>query len=329
MRRIQTLADIGEVGFLKRLQRVLPAVAANIGVGVGDDAALLRGLSPLAVLSCDMLIEGVDFERTWATPKDIGHKAAAANLSDLAAMGSNPRALLAAVALRPQEPVRDALAMLRSLDAVGRQYGAPLVGGDISKTSGPMVLSVTAVGQGGKTTLRRSAARLGDVVLVSGTLGEAALGLHLLQQGHKQPASMIRRQLRPNPQVALGRLLSEQRLARAAADISDGLAKDALHIVPKGLGVALDLQALPLSSTFLRQAKGCNLDAYRLALTGGEDFELVVAVPPAKVLAARAAAQGLGLRLTAVGTVVRRAGLHLRGERGDAPTAGFDHFAKG
>ena len=183
-----TVADIGEAGLLARIARAFGKRDPRLLVGVGDDAAVLRALGPTAVVSADMLVEDVDFSRVWAKPEDIGHKAAAANLSDLAAMGATPRALVVALAMQPREQVSFVLRLLRSLDATGRGFGAPLVGGDISKTAGPLIVSVTVLGVASQRhVLQRHQGRLGDVVMVSGTLGGAALGLRALQaRSHEQ-----------------------------------------------------------------------------------------------------------------------------------------------
>ncbi len=318
----QTVADVGEAGLIARIQRYVKPRGAGVVVGVGDDAALVRAVKPAAVLTTDMLVENVDFRFAWATWADVGHKAAAVNLSDLAAMGARPRGLLLSLALRPDVQVSDVMALVSTLAKVGARYGAPLVGGDLSKIDGPVVASVTAIGEvDPKHALRRHAARIGDVVLVSGALGGAAAGLEALQAGLASP--LRKRQLRPTPNIDLGMALAKSGLIKSAADISDGLARDALHLVPKGAGVALDVTALPIDRGVTRVADRLHRDPIRFAIAGGEDFELVLACACNDVARVQAIARRLRHRLTAVGRVVRAAGLTMEGADGfDA----FDHF---
>lgn len=297
-------------------------------LGIGDDAAVLRQLGPLAVVSADMLIAGVDFERAWATPKDIGHKAAAVNLSDLAAMGARPRALVASIACHPEDNVDDVVNLLLSLHRTGAALGAPLVGGDISKTAGPWVVAVTVLGEvAPRHVLQRYRGRPGDYLCVSGRLGAAAAGLLQLQgQGKRSPA-LVQRQLRPTPRVALGRALAGAGCVRSAADISDGLAKDAAHVVRPGAGVEIDVRRLPLAYGVAAVARGAQQMPWQMALCGGEDFELVLAVAPAAWPQAEACAKRCGLPLTVVGRVTAAPGIVLLHAPEGAVLRGFDHFA--
>ncbi len=318
----QTVADVGEAGLIARIQRYVKPRGAGVVVGVGDDAALVRAVKPAAVLTTDMLVENVDFRFAWATWADVGHKAAAVNLSDLAAMGARPRGLLLSLALRSDVRVSDVMALVSTLAKVGARYGAPLVGGDLSKIDGPVVASVTAIGEvDPKRALRRHAARVGDVVLVSGALGGAAAGLDALQAGLMTP--LRERQLRPTPNIRLGMALADSGLIKSAADISDGLARDALHLVPKGAGVALDVTALPIDRDVARVAGHFHKDAVRLAVAGGEDFELVLACAPRDVARVQAIARRQRCRLTVVGKVVKQPGLVMEGA---AKLDAFDHF---
>ncbi|MEE8410068.1 MAG: thiamine-phosphate kinase [Myxococcota bacterium] len=320
-----TVAEIGEAGLLALLRRHLGKPSAGVVAGIGDDAALLESIGPHAVLTADLLVERQDFDFAWATPADVGHKAAAVNLSDLAAMGAAPRCLLVSLALRRRDRVADVLALIRSLARVGRRYGAPLVGGDLSKTRGPMIVAVTAVGEvAAGRAMRRGRARAGDVILVSGTLGGAGLGLMDLRSKRRARSAATRRQLRPEPRIALGLRLARWGRVRACADISDGLAADALHLVAPGNGVEIDPALLPIAES--SRAK-LGTRAWRTALCGGEDFELAIAVRPGDVAAVKRVARVAGARLTPVGTVCRGRGLRLVGfDLGNRRWVGFDHF---
>ncbi len=325
--RDKTLLDVGEAGLLRAFEERLSRRGEGVIVAVGDDAALLRTIGPAAVLSADLLIEQIDFEFAWASFADVGYKAAAANLSDLAGMGAKPRGLLLSLGLRGKDKARDVLSLVAALDRCGRRFGAPLVGGDLSEIRGPLVVAVTVVGEvTTRLALRRHRGRPGDVVMVSGALGGAAAGLRLLQAHLRAPKGLCMRQLRPTPRVQLGCALAQARLVRSAADISDGLARDAMHVAGDGCTIELRWADVPLQRGVDRVASSFGVSSAQLALAGGEDFELVLAVAPAKVAPARLLASRLGVPLTPVGTVIRGRTPRIVGlPRGDK-LRGFEHF---
>jgi thiamine-monophosphate kinase len=241
-------------------------------------------------------------------------------------MGAEPRGLLLSLALRSGDAVRDVLALISTVHRVGLQYGAPLIGGDLSATAGPLVVSVTALGEAAPNrVLRRYAARVGDRLLVSGALGGAAVALRAFMQGALVPPLVARRQLRPEPKIALGRFLARQAGVRSCADISDGIAGDALHLVPRGLGVEIDPLLLPIDPAVRRLAAKLGLSAQHLALCGGEDFELVLAADPRAVSRILQGAARLGCPLTPIGVVRRGRGLRLLRARVKGLEA-FAHF---
>lgn len=317
-RNPKLLADVGEQGVLERLARRI-GVTKDKGVllGMGDDGAVLRvprGAS--VVVSTDVLVEGVDFARAWASFTDIGHKAAAVNLSDLAAMGAQPTGLVIALSAQPTEQVAHIVDLLASAHAVGASMHAPLVGGDLSRTSGPLSVAVTALGTiDPACVLRRHRGRPGDVVLVSGMLGAAAAGLWWLQYGHhankasRVPRAMQRalmaRQLRPTARVDLGMGLAKSGLCRSAADISDGLFKDAHHVVGPGCAAEIHLDRLPIAPGVAETAQQMGCAPWHLACGGGEDFELVMAAAPQHVPRILRLAARLGIGITAVGAIKR------------------------
>jgi thiamine-monophosphate kinase len=313
---------VGEAGLIARIHKHVKPCGPGVVVGIGDDAALVRAVKPAAVLTTDMLVEDVDFRLAWATWSDIGHKAAAVNLSDLAAMGARPRGLLLSHALRPDIRVGDVMALVRTLAQVGARYGAPLVGGDLSKIDGPVVASVTAIGEvDPKRALRRYTGRIGDVVGHADETVRAAAGLAALQAGLATP--LCKRQLRPTPNVALGMALAKSGLVRSAADISDGLASDALHVAPRGAGVAIDVARLPIDPRARDVAARLGRDPLRLAVAGGEDFELVLAIAGDDVARVQALARARRCRLTAIGKIVKKPGTSMSSI---PKLMAFDHF---
>jgi thiamine-monophosphate kinase len=309
---------VREDEWLERL-RARARPGAGVLLGIGDDAAVLRAPSAVDwVLTTDSLVDGVHLPQQ-AGAADWGHKLAAVNLSDLAAMGADPVAALLNLTLPELDPVW-LEPFFAALDEQLARHGAVLVGGNTAR--GPRVLGLTAIGTvpGGRA-LSRSGARPGDGVYVSGTLGGAALGLERLMQGREAAASWVERQLRPTPRVELGRALRD--LASACIDVSDGLARDLDRLArASGVGAALALDVLPLEPGLPAQR------AESLALYGGEDYELLFTVAPEQEAALCRIADRLAVRLTRIGVVTAQPGL--RAARGGVerplPVDGFDHF---
>jgi thiamine-monophosphate kinase len=299
--------------FLSRFPR------ARVPVGPGDDCAVLAPSRRPLCVTTDALVEGVHFTRAGFSPEDIGHKALAVNLSDLAAMGARPRWFLCALALPRDFPRRELLGLARGMSALARAHHIALVGGNFSAAS-ELSLTLTAAGELHGPPLTRAGGRPGDVLYVSGTLGEARLGLLQLQAGRRHSPA-IRRQRRPVPRLALGRLAA--RFASAALDLSDGLAQDLGHLCAASrVGAELELERLPLSPA-VKAALGPEG-----ALAGGEDYELLLAVPPARTSAFERACARAGERVTPIGRLtVGPPGL-IRDATGHPLRLpeGFDHF---
>lgn len=315
-------APLGEFGLIRDFTRALPLAGEGVLLGPGDDAALLRPPPGEAlVATVDAVEEGVHFDGRF-TPADVGWKALAVNLSDLAAMGARPLWALVALGVPPGTPAARLAGVARGLGACARRHGIAVVGGNVTRAPG-LSVTVTAVGAvAARRALRRDGARPGDVVLVSGALGEAALGL----EPGAAPA-LARRQRRPSPRLALGRALAG--LASAAVDVSDGLVQDLGHLCQaSGVGASLRLAELPLSAAYRRATAG-RADPWAPALSGGEDYELCVTVPLRRLPAALAAARAARTPLTAVGTVTRARGVQVaRPGGGHHPvTPGHDHLA--
>jgi thiamine-monophosphate kinase len=320
----------GEFDFIARLQRAVVSTGHGAPLGIGDDAALLRPAPGRLLVACvDTLVDGVHFPH--GTPAaDLGWKALAVNLSDLAAMGALPRWALLSLTL-PEATASFATAFARGWNRLARRHGVALVGGDT--TRGPLAVSVQLLGEVARSrALRRDAARAGDLVVVSGRLGDAAAGLAIIEQRLAAPdattARLLRARLdRPTPRVELGRALGT--LARAAIDVSDGLAQDLGHLLrASDVGATLDVDRLPVSPA-LRRAVPDPAARRALALSGGDDYELCFTVPASKAGALGALSRRLRVPLAVVGRIEARRGLRLRDASG-RPVAlsrpGFDHF---
>jgi len=316
MKNLQTLARLGEFGFISRIAAAVRS-GAGVVTGIGDDAAV-TALSPGMQLltSTDMLLEDVHFRRSWHDPYRLGRKSLAVNISDIAAMGGIPRWATLALAIPPDLPLDFLDEFTRGFLAMAGEHGVALIGGDTCSSKQGLAISVTIMGeQAPELILRRSGARPGDEIWATGTLGDAAMGLRLLdfdsaqsprgdfgfdslrlrsvQAAHptntaQPPGSalsgvegLISRLLDPTPRTAAGLVLAESGLVTAMIDISDGILADFGHIAElSAIGGVIRLNDLPTSEHFRDAA--CALPAFphQLVLSGGEDYELCFTAAP-------------------------------------------------
>lgn len=315
------------------IERFFRRPARDAVLGVGDDAALLAPCPGCEIAaSVDMLVEGHHFS-AGAEPEALGHKTLAVNLSDMAAMGAKPRWALLAGAL-PAADEAWLAAFARGFFVLADAHAVDLVGGDT--TRGPLNLCVSILGEvPAGTALRRSGARAGDSIWVSGRLGDAALALaHRLGQVRLDDGDLAGCEsalARPAPRVALG--LALRGIATAAIDVSDGLAGDLRHVLEASrIGAAIDLAALPRSAVLERQLRGPAREvALWCLLAGGDDYELCFTAPAARDADIAALADTLGLALTRIGVATPGAKLQVRDAAGrvlDPLPQAFDHFAR-
>jgi thiamine-monophosphate kinase len=285
-----------------------------------------------------MLIEGVHFDPAYTDFYSLGWKSAAVNLSDIAAMGGVPRFCLTSLGIPPSISVEQITDFYRGFNAILRKHRTVLVGGDTCASPEGFLISVTALGEAEPASLvKRDGARPGDRIFVTGTLGDSASGLELLKSrargkdGYSElstpNSTLIRRHLRPVPRVEWGRALASSGCANAMIDISDGLSSDLGHICGQsGVGAAVRMKALPLSRSLRKTAEQLKRPLLHYALSGGEDYELLFTVPPAKLK--RFAA--LGIPATEIGTITRDRKLLIADGDGKGkpltPT-GYDHFS--
>ena len=325
---------IGELGEFGLIDAIRARVGATPGVhrGIGDDAAELELPAGHRLLtSTDLLLEAVHFDFAWISAADLGRKAVAVNLSDIAAMGGTPRFLYVGLACPADTEVARLDAFVAGVLAEAAAHGVTLVGGDTCRSPGPWIIAVTIEGSApAGQAIGRGGARIGDLVLVSGTLGDSALALALWQQGAVPPPSLAARHNRPTARVTLGRALAAAGLPTAMIDLSDGVASDLGHILrASGVGAEVWSADLPLSAAF-REHLERHPQSLDLALAGGEDYELLCTVPAARLDAALALGTRTGVPLTVIGTVTERAtGLRLRGSDGAVKLLqirGYEHF---
>jgi len=336
---------IGEFELIQRLRNAtgIPrALRKTVLAGIGDDAAVLKTRSGRVLLATtDVLVEHVHFDLACTTYRQLGYKAATANLSDIAAMGGLPRFVLIAVAVTPRQSSRDVEALYAGAHAACRRADAAIVGGDTSASRTDLFLSLVVLGEAEPSAvLRRSTARAGDRLYVTGTLGDAQAGLEILlarKEGRRRAATNARgaayltgRHLAPTARLREAGRLAEARLASAAIDLSDGLAGDVRRICEESkVGCLIDTRQLPLSAPLIAHARAGRRDPIAYALGGGEDYELLFTVPPANVPRVETLIRRRVLRATPIGTITpARRGLRLIGADGaihPLSAKGYEH----
>ena len=337
MRNPPTVADIGEHAVIRHIRERVPACGPQVVTGIGDDAAVVEpDRGALWVLTTDTLVEGVHFDRAHCSPTDIGDKALAVNLSDLAAMGAAPRCALLSLSLPAGWLVADVDEIVDAFLARAARHRTTLVGGDITASPGPLVIGATAIGSAKRRrVLGRDGARPEDIVYVSGTIGAAAAGLASLQRADRTagppPEACRRRHRRPDARVELGIALGRNRAARACMDLSDGLG-DAVHQIAaaSGVGIRLDAEALPIHPEARAWFERAGLDPVAAALAGGDDYELAFTSPPAFRGRLRHVRRRIGdLPITPIGIVTKEREVRIRRGGNEEPLPrGYEHFAQ-
>jgi len=344
----RTVSQIGEHALIARITGRL-AMPSWVIIGPGDDAAVIepeRGA--LDVLTTDAQVEGIHFDRRFVPADAIGHRALAVNLSDLAAMGARPRAVLLSLVLPDDLEVVVVDGMLDGLMTLAKRYGVALIGGNIARSPGPLMIDITATGSvRRRRVLSRSGARAGDDVFVTGSIGAAAVGLRALQQAgvsgqraadswqspDEEADRKLRlceeRFLRPEPRVRAGVLLGRSRAATACIDLSDGLADGVRQLAAaSGMGIAIDYDAIPLADGVPEYYRDRSQDAVCGAIAGGDDYELLFTARPSLKGRLREVKRLVGdLPITRIGVVTKESRLVLRSSSGerDLPS-GFEHF---
>jgi thiamine-monophosphate kinase len=325
-----TLGQIGEFGLINRVARTVSQGPAVL-LGPGDDAALIRAADGRVVASCDLLLEGRHFRRDWSTGYQVGRKAAAQNLADIAAMGGVGTALLVGLAAPADLPLSWARALSAGLADEAALVGASVAGGDTVRAQ-TLLIAVTALGDlQGRAPVTRSGARPGDVVAFAGELGWSACGLELLLRDAEGPKQALARHRSPEPPYAQGPAAA---LAGATAmlDVSDGLLADVGHIAEEsGVAIDLDPAAFPIDPQLRETAGRLGVDVLDWVLTGGEDHALAACFPSAAALPPG---------WTAVGRVLAAGSSPADGAAGAgkppvtvagrpwAGAAGWDHFGR-
>lgn len=276
-----TLADLGEFGLVTALKELFSQTAQgdHVLIGPGDDAALVAVPGGRVLVSTDLLVDTRHFRRDWASAVEIGHKAAAANLSDINAMGGTATALTVGLAAPPDLPVSWALELARGIAAESELVGASVVGGDVTR-SDEVLIAITVLGTSESEPVLRSGAKPGDVVAICGRQGWAAAGLAVLTRGFRSPRVLVEAHRRPEPPYAAGASAAAHG-ASAMIDVSDGLVGDLGHIAEES-NVVIDVDSSSFEIAEPLRAVGAALgaDPMQFILTGGDDYSLVATFPP-------------------------------------------------
>jgi thiamine-monophosphate kinase len=321
--RAITVADVGEFGLVDRLtSRFRAGSAARVGaraevqLGPGDDAAVLATPDGRVVATTDLLVDGRHFRRDWSTAQDVGRKAAAQNLADVAAVGGVPTGLLVGLAVTPELEVEWLEGVADGLKAECDEVGAAVLGGDVVRSE-TLTLAVTALGDlGGRAPVTRAGAKPGDVVAVVGRLGWAAAGLAVLGRGFRSPVAMVAAHRRPEPPYAEGPRAAELG-ATAMVDVSDGLVADLEHVaIASSVGIELDTRKLDVPAKLRDVGGALGVDPMTWILGGGDDHALAATFPGSAPPPAP---------WRVIGRVARGRGVLVDGAAYAAP-AGWDHF---
>jgi thiamine-monophosphate kinase len=310
---------LNEFDTIHALSGKLPSPPPEVLIPIGDDCAVLRLGTEEWVAAADMLVSGHHF-KDWAAPEDVGYKAVAVNVSDVAAVGGTPRFVLVSGGAPDPETI------LRCVDGVLEacgEFGVYPLGGDTTRADA-LTVDVAILGELHVSPVLRSGARPGDLLAVTGELGASAAGLLALENGSTEPGRLIRKHLRPEPRARAGEIAARLGI-HAMIDLSDGLASDARRLCEaSGTGCLIDLGRLPVAGDARELAASLGHDPLALAATGGEDYELLVAAPEEVVAIL---AESLDVPLTVVGRVTEGEAVFVRDGRPVEGLSGWDHFA--
>jgi thiamine-monophosphate kinase len=338
------LKQIGEFGLISWIRGKTPLRDSNIAAGIGDDAAVMTfPKRSICLVTTDILIEDIHFRLDYTDSLRLGKKALSINLSDIAAMGGTPQHFLLSMGLPSHLPFRWVEEFFHGLQEVAEQYDLSLIGGDTSLAR-KLTINITIMGRGkaGEVVYRKGA-RAGDQIMVTGTLGNAALGLQILKSHKGDPnisrngdsdlTELIEKHLSPTPRIAEGQVIAKSHLASAMIDISDGLVADLGHILEESnAGAQIWISRLPLSEAYRRKVSQYTSNDIDLAICGGEDYELLLTTPRKKEEKLLRLFNQCGLQITPIGEIVdARHGLRIFLDDGREYTPrkkGYDHFKK-
>tara|TARA_B100000315_G_scaffold260336_1_gene320946 strand:- start:5297 stop:6322 length:1026 start_codon:yes stop_codon:yes gene_type:complete len=335
------VTQLAEFSLIQRIAKRFGELRNQTLVGIGDDCAITQPNSKnLQLITTDLLVEGVHFNRHFTNSRDIGYKAMVANLSDIAAMGGTPLQFLTSIAIPPSFTRKDVDALYEGIMKPAKASGVALIGGDTSSSPKKLFLSLTLIGKVKPShVIHRTGLQVGDEIFVTGTLGDSNAGLRILKtppHKHIPRASLTwlsQRHLRPTARLRAGQLLAKHKIATAMIDLSDGLSGDLARICElNSVGATVNITHLPISKALCTYAHYIGKQAYKIALQGGEDYELLFTVRPESLpRIKRWKTQGL-LDATHIGTITpKRKGIQIITPAGllqPMRIKSYDHFQR-
>lgn len=327
------LRQIGEFGLINRIRKWITSSDPALIQGIGDDVAVIEMGKKALLVTTDILIEDIHFDRSWSDPCSLGRKSLAVNLSDIASMGGIPKYFLVSIGLPKNLPLSFISSFYRGLKQEAKKFRVELIGGDTS-LSQKIIINICLLGEGKKRDLLfRKGAKVGDDLFVSGTLGDAALGLKILQEKNKIKGSegLIKKHFSPSPRLKLGQAIAKHHYADAMIDISDGLLIDTSHLLEEsGAGARIWEDRIPLSNLYRKWVRSFSKDPLRFAFSGGEEYELLFTAPPEMRKRISSLSHSLKIPITRIGEILhKKEGLHIIRKDGKdySPSRlGFEHF---
>ncbi|MBI1822466.1 MAG: thiamine-phosphate kinase [Nitrospirae bacterium] len=331
------VSKLGERNLLKKISKMFGSRPSYLRVGIGDDAAVVEPRKGWhLVYTTDTLVENIDFNLGYTTYCQIGEKALSANLSDLAAMGAYPKYYLLTLGIPSRTPVSKIMEIFRGLKNTGKKNHVDLIGGDLSEAP-VLMIGLTLAGEiKPRCAVLRNGASPGDLIFVTGTIGDSTAGFELLKKKpsfskiNSESRFLMARHLAPCPRIHEGQLLSEERLATAMIDISDGLSTDLLNLTEAShVGADIRVDELPLSPSLVAYGKKMRKNPHRYALSGGEDFELLFTVSPKKVSRIEDLIAGRKIIAKPIGKITSKRGIRYFDQSGKEikiKIRGYEHF---
>jgi len=326
------LKDLGEFGLIDLIRRKVYTRNKRVVLNIGDDAAVLKS-SPgkLLIFTTDTMMEGVHFDLRYFSFKDVGWKSMAANLSDIAAMGGTPLAGLVSLGLPERIKVEQILELYSGIKILSMKFSCPIVGGDIFSSPHGMVVTISLLGEVERNLFKtRGGARVGDLIYVTGNLGEAEAGLRVLRKSKKRKNSITKKHLTPYPRIAESRLLIKNLKVTSMIDLSDGLSSDLHHICEESKkGALIYAEKIPVSQRITKVCKFLNLSPLNLALSSGEEYELLFTLSPGQEKKIEKMTKGK-FRVSLIGKIRKKEEgvkiLDLDGRIKNLKKTGYTHF---
>ncbi len=335
------MSDLGEFTLIDRIKQILPqAKHPDVLIGLGDDTAVIKiDHNKALIATCDIQIEDQHFRLKHISTYQLGRRAIAVNLSDIASMGGKPSFALVSLGLPPKFSVIDYDRLFQGIKDELSQYSAHLVGGNLAKTENKLIVDVTMLGEvHPDRLLSRSGSKVGDKIFVTGKLGESGAGFHILEAfGQHYPekyANLVKAHLQPTPRIEAGKMIAETEIATSMIDISDGIASDLYHICQmSGVGAEIHSKRLPLPENIEEVSEIAHTNPLNIAMHSGEDYELLFTVKPDVIPALiTEISNKLSLLITEIGHIVTRTeGYYLidsQQNRIPILPKGWDHFQK-